>query len=262
VSTTGKTFTLAPVVASKNVPGGLELTYKLDATEITALLSFPSDGVMRYEVTDWNGLVAKETSLTVLSDVTEQFYGFGEKFNALNQSGKLIRTETIDNPGTKGEQSYKVAPWFVSTRGYGFHFDSSADSRFDMRATHADRYVVNCLFSTLRFNLVYGPNWHWPGDNEPNFGANGLPSVMVAGLSAAMSGYSIWGHDIGGYQNSNFGTSSADRADLFIRWTQFACFSPIMQMHRQVLPQKRQDFRSGKTEELRQYPWKGTGTRL
>ena len=96
---------------------------------------------------------------------------------------------------------------------------------------------------------------HWPGDNEPNFGANGLPSVIVAGLSAAMSGFSIWGHDVGGYQNSNFGASPADRADLFIRWTQFACFSPIMQMHRQVLAQKRKDFQPGTNEELRQYPW-------
>ena len=96
---------------------------------------------------------------------------------------------------------------------------------------------------------------HWPGDNEPNFGANGLPGVILAGLSAAMSGYSIWGHDVGGYQDSNFGGSTADRADLFLRWTQFACFSPIMQMHRQVHGQRKQDFTVGKTEELRQYPW-------
>src|SRR5437762_9359612 len=34
-----------------------------------------------------------------------------------------------------------------------------------------------------------------------------------------------------------------------------ACFSPIMQMHRQVHGQKKQDFTPGKTEELRQYPW-------
>jgi alpha-D-xyloside xylohydrolase len=96
---------------------------------------------------------------------------------------------------------------------------------------------------------------HWAGDNEPNFGANGLPGVIVAGLSAAMSGYAIWGHDVGGYQDSNFGISDADRADLFMRWTQFACFSPIMQMHRQVHVQKKQEFKPGKTEELRQYPW-------
>ena len=43
----------------------------------------------------------------------------------------------------------------------------------------------------------------WAGDNEPNFGDNGLPSVIIAGQSAAMSGYAIWGHDTGGYQDTN-----------------------------------------------------------
>ena len=61
---------------------------------------------------------------------------------------------------------------------------------------------------------------------------DGLPSVIVAGLSAAMSGFSIWGHDVGGYLNAHF--SPISPADLFMRWTQFGCFSPIMQMHRQV----------------------------
>ena len=70
-----------------------------------------------------------------------------------------------------------------------------------------------------------------------------LPSVIVAGLSAAMSGYAIWGHDVGGYQNTNF---SISRSDLFMRWTQFGCFSPIMQMHRQVNPDP---------TDLHQYPW-------
>ncbi len=58
----------------------------------------------------------------------------------------------------------------------------------------------------------------WAGDNEPNFGDNGLPSVIVAGQSAALSAYSIWGHDIGGYQDTNFSKSPAN---LFMRWTQY-----------------------------------------
>ncbi|MDB5307240.1 MAG: Alpha-D-xyloside xylohydrolase [Gemmataceae bacterium] len=84
----------------------------------------------------------------------------------------------------------------------------------------------------------------WAGDNEPNFReGNGLPSVIVAGLSAAMSGFSIWGHDVGGYLNGN-NVFEADPADLFVRWTQFGCFSPLMQMHRQV-----------NGADQRQYPW-------
>jgi alpha-D-xyloside xylohydrolase len=543
VRVAGKSLLLAPIRDTKTLANGLELTYDLAGATVAAQLTFPSDGVMRYEIVRWNGVAAEQTIVTAPSDGNEHFFGFGEKFDNLDQAGKHVRALTIDDPGVKGDHSYKAAPWFISTRGYGFHLDSAAESHFDMRASHADQYVVTNLFSTLRFNVVYGPKlsdvlarftaysgrpflpppwafgpwissdiwrsggeiryavknfvgnlkgrgipasafvfdspwetayndlqfnmtqfgkgekfegdhydgfaslpemmdflqrnglkvicwmapfvnvqsepetlpnrfqsngslervpgqnigkasnydegerkgffvrktaggpplvvpwwkgrgspvdftntaarkWftdqlqtllkqsevatagggreaaiggfktddgetqntsqppnvyipvsasyadgrngiemrnaycfeyqrsiseilrsngvlfarsgfigcqsfpgHWPGDNEPNFGANGLPSVIVAGLSAAMSGYSIWGHDVGGYQDSNFGATAAERADLFMRWTQFACFSPIMQMHRQVHGQKKQDFTPGKTEELRQYPW-------
>ena len=58
----------------------------------------------------------------------------------------------------------------------------------------------------------------WAGDNEPNFGpTTACQAWSSAGLSAAMSGYSIWGHDIGGYQDTN----PSSPPNLFMRWTQF-----------------------------------------
>jgi alpha-D-xyloside xylohydrolase len=508
VQTADGEFLLGRVVSSKVLGDGLEITQSLGPSKITARLTFPHDGVMRYEVTDWNAVTPAATAVAGPSDANEHFYGFGEKFDVLDQAGKQVRTLTFDDPGTKEDHSYKVAPWFVSTRGYGFHLDSSAESSFDMRAGAPDRYVITNFFPTLRINLVYGPNltdvlvrytgftgrpplppawtfgpwissdiwrsggevryavtqfrnrgipasafvfdspweiayndfhfnmtqfakdatidgvhfpgfaslgdmtqflrtnglkiicwmtpfidvssnnenvpgqnlgkasiydeaaskvffvqasqggpplvvpwwkgrgspvdftnaaarqwltdrlkallaqtsvvtrsgasepaiggfktddgesgngpntyisttahyadgrtgvemrngycleyhktiWNvlgqngvlfarsgftgsqafpgcWAGDNEPNFGDNGLPSVIVAGQSAAMSGFAIWGHDTGGYQDTN---PSQAPANLFMRWTQFGCFSPIMQMHRQVI------------KEL-QYPWR------
>src|SRR6185312_7716647 len=76
---------------------------------------------------------------------------------------------------------------------------------------------------------------------------NGFRSVMTSGDSAAMSGFSIWGHDIGAYQNANF---TSDHADLFMRWTQYGAFTPIMQMHRGVQASSLTD-----TSNLEQYPW-------
>jgi alpha-D-xyloside xylohydrolase len=463
---------------------------------------------MRYEVLDWGGLGPMATALAAPSNGQEHFYGLGERFDALDQAGKLVHTLTFDDPGIKKDHAYKVSPWFISTRGYGLHLDSSAESIFDLRAGANGRFVITNLLPTLRFNVVYGPKltdvlsrytgytgrpplpplwafgvwissdvwrsggevryavtqfrnrgipvsgfvfdspwetayndfqfnmtqfgadatidnthfngfaslhdmmvflqtnglkvicwmtpfvntsstnegvpgqnlgkasnydsgasqnffvrssaggpplvvpwwkgkgspidftspaagqwvatqlrnlvsasavslrdggtepaigafktddgessngpntyipvtahyadgrtgvemrnvycleyhrtiWNvlgkdgllfarsgfvgshafpgsWAGDNEPNFGDNGLPSVIVAGQSAAMSGYAIWGHDTGGYQDTNFSVSPPN---LLMRWTQFGCFSPIMQMHRQV------------TKEL-QYPWR------
>jgi alpha-D-xyloside xylohydrolase len=507
------------ILASTAITAGLELQQDFGGKTVKTRLTFPHEGVMHYEVVDWQGAAPRKLSVSGMSDPHEHFYGFGEKFNGLDQAGRQVRMVTFDPPGPKGDRSYKVAPWFVSTRGYGFHFDTMAESTFDMRATHADRYVITSSFPKLRFNVVYGPKladvltrytaysgrphlppewafgpwissdiwrsggevryavekfralgipasgfvfdspWEtayndfqfnmgqfgakgrfegndhdgfqsvpemmtflqrkglkvicwmtpfvndksrtnevpgqlakagpyddgkskgvyvrtspggpplltgwwkgrgspvdftgpaatgwltdqlrklvaesqvvtqsgarepaiggfktddgealtdqnspttpngeyipltaayadgrtgqemrngycfeylkaisgvlgangllfarsgstgtqafpgcWAGDNEPNFGdANGLPSVIVAGMSAAMSAFSVWGHDVGGYQNTNFSTVSP--ANLFMRWTQFGCFTPIMQMHRQVFPDP---------NDLRQYPW-------
>jgi alpha-D-xyloside xylohydrolase len=507
IRVTNASLLFGGVTSSQAISNGIEVKQKAGEGSITARLTFPHEGVMRYEVIDFGGLEPVATAIASRSDGQEHFYGFGEKFNVFDQSGKKVHMLTFDEPAPKNDHSYKVAPWFISTRGYGVHLDSSAESDFDMRAGAADRYVITNFFSTLRFNIVYGPkltdvlsrftgytgrapvpppwvfgpwissdvwrsggevrysvtqfrnrglpasafvfdspweiayndfqfnmtqfgkdatidgqhfdgfnspedmlkflqqnglkvicwmapfvntssidegiqgqnhgkagnyddglahnafvrsavggplvvawwkgkgspvdftsgagrDWltkqlrdlvvrsevqtasgapesaiggfktddgesgngpntyipttahyadgrtgvemrnayaleyqraiagvlatngvlfarggfigsqmfpaHWAGDNEPNFGDNGLPGVICAGQSAAISGYAIWGHDTGGYQDTNFSVSPPN---LFMRWTQFGCFSPIMQMHRQV------------TKEL-QYPWR------
>ena len=106
---------------------------------------------------DWGSLQPLQTAIAGPSTAQEHFFGFGEKFNALDQANNVVGMLTFDDPGTKHDHSYKVAPWFISTRGYGFHLDSSAESSFDRRAGAAGRFVVTNRFPTLRFNLVYGP---------------------------------------------------------------------------------------------------------
>jgi len=531
VRASGRTDVIGRVLSSSTSPTGLELTQDLGGTPVHARLGFPRDGVMRYEVIDWAGVAPSQTAVAAQSGDEEHFYGFGEKFNSFDQAGKVVRIMTSDHPGDKGDHSYKVMPWFVSTRGYGFHLDSTAESLFDMRRKGG--FAVANLSPSLAFDVVYGPRltdvlsrftarvgrpplpppwafgpwistdvwrnggevryavtrhqergipasvfvfdspWEvsyndfkfnaeqfgtvekfrdedgvehdgfdmsggigelmtflqrnglkavcwmvpfintsstradrddhgvrgqnfgqspnyqsgsdggffvraskngpplkvrwwkgegspvdftdpaardwlanqlralldsssvttrtgrepaiggfktddgesrssdgnvyipenatyadgrtgremrnaycieyhgavyralraavgddglifarsgftgtqafpgcWAGDNAPNFGdENGMPGVIVAGLSAAMSGYSIWGHDVGGYLNGNF--SAVSRANLFMRWAQFGCFSPILQMHRQV--KKRQG--DPDAAALGQYPW-------
>ncbi|MGH8045628.1 MAG: glycoside hydrolase family 31 protein, partial [Chthoniobacterales bacterium] len=153
----GAIYDFGRVISATAIPNGLEVVQSLAATTITAQLTFTSDGVMRYEVTNWNSLTPTETNISAASDSSEHFYGFGEKFNTLDQAGNRVRMITLDPPGTKGDQSYKPMPWFVSTRGYGFHLDSTAESYFDMRKTAADRYTVQNLFTSLKFNVVFGP---------------------------------------------------------------------------------------------------------
>ncbi|WP_309084385.1 TIM-barrel domain-containing protein [Chelativorans sp.] len=65
----------------------------------------------------------------------------------------------------------------------------------------------------------------WSGDQTSDFcPKTGLPSAIRAVQSAALSGWSFIGSDLGGY----FGTPTPQ---VFARWTQFACFTPLMMLH-------------------------------
>ena len=150
-------FQIGRVLSSSSLSNGLALVQQLGTVQIRAQLTFPLEGVLRYEVLDAGGLVPDRVSVSSASGGGEHFYGFGEKFNALDQSGKVVDILTFDNPGDKGDRSYKVAPWFVSSRGYGFQLDSTARCTFDMRTAARGRYDVSSGTSTLRLHLVFGP---------------------------------------------------------------------------------------------------------
>jgi alpha-D-xyloside xylohydrolase len=163
------TVTVGAVLSSTNLINGLQVRQACGATSIVAQMTFPYDGVMRYEVVDWGAQVINSTALTAASDTNEHFYGFGEKFNSFDQAGNKVHMITSDNPavGTpKGDSSYKVTPWFISTKGYGFHLDDSTESWFDMRNQFSDRFVISnftassfsaYVTNALKFNIVYGP---------------------------------------------------------------------------------------------------------
>jgi len=52
---------------------------------------------------------------------------------------------------------------------------------------------------------------------------NGLPTAVTAALNAGMSGMPLWTADLGGSPGS-----SGPDPQLFMRWTEFAAFSPVM----------------------------------
>ncbi|CAN5493899.1 hypothetical protein BH09SUM1_BH09SUM1_00390 [soil metagenome] len=65
----------------------------------------------------------------------------------------------------------------------------------------------------------------WSGDNNASFSfENGFPGVIRAAQTSALSGLSLWSCDIAGYH----GTQTPE---LFDRWTEFAAFVPLMQLH-------------------------------
>ena len=63
----------------------------------------------------------------------------------------------------------------------------------------------------------------WGGDQFASWNRDyGLPSVVTAGITAGMSGFSNWGPDI---------NSTGDSRELWMRWVEFGALSPIMRDH-------------------------------
>ncbi len=83
------------------------------------------------------------------------------------------------------------------------------------------------LFARSVTTGALGIGFLWGGDNEASFSPdNGLPTVVTAGISAGLSGMPLWGADIGGY----LGQADTPNALLLERWTEFAAFSPMMEV--------------------------------
>lgn len=70
--------------------------------------------------------------------------------------------------------------------------------------------------------LNAGLSTFWAGDQHAEWSR--LAAVVRGGLSAALSGFPLWGHDIGAY-------TGIPEKELYIRWLQLGAFSPIMQFH-------------------------------
>ncbi len=72
-----------------------------------------------------------------------------------------------------------------------------------------------------------GTGFLWGGDNDATFSPeNGLPSVVLAGINAGLSGMPLWAADLGGY----LAKPDTPNPLLLERWTEYAAFSPVMEV--------------------------------
>lgn len=55
----------------------------------------------------------------------EAFFGFGERFNALNQRGNTIDSRVYEQYKVQGTRTYLPVPFFFSSEGYGLYFYGS-----------------------------------------------------------------------------------------------------------------------------------------
>jgi alpha-D-xyloside xylohydrolase len=87
------------------------------------------------------------------------YYGLGERFNALNHAHTVLENFSQDNASAKGSSTYKAMPFFMSTTGYGLWVDTTAEATFDMNATSVPDVIVDVAGAKLRIVLFTGPEF-------------------------------------------------------------------------------------------------------
>lgn len=123
-----------------------------------------------------------------------------------------------------GEQVPEDSVFFDGRRGSEVH---NIFPRLYNQVTYEAMQSVRpgVLLARSAWHGSQGQSAIWAGDQTADFApASGLPSVIIAGQSAGLSGFPYWASDVGGY----FGVPTDE---VFMRWSQFGAFSPIMQVH-------------------------------
>ena len=82
----------------------------------------------------------RRVRITVACGTDEAFYGFGERYNALNQRGNVMDIRVYEQYKSQGKRTYMPIPFMLSSAGYGIYVESSRWMQFDLTAP--DRWVL------------------------------------------------------------------------------------------------------------------------
>lgn len=77
----------------------------------------------------------KKTYIQFEADSDEKYFGFGERYNQLNQAGNLVDNYVYNQYKNQGIKTYMPMPLYFSSKNYGLWVDTSLYCTFDLRET-------------------------------------------------------------------------------------------------------------------------------
>lgn len=98
----------------------------------------------------------KKIELCLRKDENESFYGFGERYNDLNQAGNKIDHFVYNQYKDQGIKTYIPIPFYISSRGYGCFLKDNHYSWFDMGKENPDEIHMNIESPSLELNFFFG----------------------------------------------------------------------------------------------------------
>lgn len=112
-----------------------------------------------------DGINICKVRLIIDTDPSENFYGFGMKYDALNQRGKTVENYCVNWYKDQRGETYTPVPYYFVPNKYGLFLDSTYYSSFEMATKdHKDSCVIEV--NTDRGAAFSVPIYLFPGDNK------------------------------------------------------------------------------------------------
>ena len=93
-----------------------------------------------------------------VSSPAEHFVGFGERFDSVDQRGRIVETWADDRRvAGYGPSTYAPIPLLISSRGHAFALERYERSRFDLAASKPDRWSWQQDAPVASILVTYGP---------------------------------------------------------------------------------------------------------
>ena len=88
----------------------------------------------------------------------EGFFGFGEKFNGMNQRGRKVEMKIYDAYVEKGERAYKSIPFFISSARYGLLVNTGLPVVFHLGDQNEKYYSIDCPDKEMDYYIFANRN--------------------------------------------------------------------------------------------------------
>ncbi len=91
----------------------------------------------------------------------EKILGLGEKFTQLNKRGQNVESWNYDAYGVQSDRAYTNIPFFMSSRGYGLFFDTTAriNHKIGSGQGSTDSYSLKVDDKNLDYYFIFGPDY-------------------------------------------------------------------------------------------------------
>ena len=120
-------------------PFHLKLVSKEDMKEIVQQFSYPKHSSVGFLHNNIGILKVSENFYTAND---EMFYGFGERYNSINQRGNSLDNYVVNTWKDQGLRTYIPVPFYFTSKNYGLFLNSTYYSRFNLDSDKTNRCEI------------------------------------------------------------------------------------------------------------------------